>query len=82
MGSISFYSFMIMNPLTFYFLPEILSVVGGVSEGTILQFPELNAYEAMFMGLEQVSFLGILTVGFITMGAIANERKSGLVYSK
>lgn len=70
---------MIMDPLTYYFLPELMKMVGGVPEGVIFELPELTATEVIFISLEQMSFLGTITIGLITMGTIAGERKSGLL---
>lgn len=70
---------MIMDPLTYYFLPELMEVVGGVPDGAIFELPELTATEVIFISLEQMSFLGTITIALVTMGTIAGERKSGLL---
>src|SRR5699024_11531878 len=68
---------MIMYPITYYYLPEILEHTGGVPEGTIFEIPEMRAEDVVMLSLEQLGMFGTLLVGFITMGTIAGERKSG-----
>lgn len=67
----------IMDPLSYYFLPEILDMAGGVPDGTIIDIPKLNVVEAMMMSLEEFSMFGMLIIILITMGTIAGERKNG-----
>ena len=67
----------IMDPITYYYLPEILEHTGGVPEGTIFEIPEMRAEDVVMLSLEQLGMFGTLLVGFITMGTIAGERKSG-----
>ena len=68
----------IMDPLTNYYLPEIIEAVGGVPEGAVFEIPTPTAQEAMMMSLSQLSTLGVLIFTFITMGTIAGERRSGV----
>ncbi|MEN2465214.1 ABC transporter permease subunit [Ornithinibacillus sp. JPR2-1] len=68
----------IMDPLTTYYLPQIIDSVGGVPEGTTFELPEFAPPEVMMMSLSQLSFLGVLVVVLIAMGTIAGERKSGI----
>lgn len=68
----------VMDPLTYYYLPEILDLSGGLPEGTILEVPSLNPNEAFLMSLEQLSMFGVLVIAIIVAGTIAGERKSGV----
>src|SRR5690625_985711 len=68
----------IMDPITNYFLPEIIESVGNLPEGAIIELPTPTTNEAVMMGLEQLGTLGILIIVLIAMGTIANERKSGV----
>jgi ABC-2 type transport system permease protein len=52
----------VMDPLTTYYLPEILNSVGGLPEGAVFEMPEPSAQEVFIMSL----------------GTIAGERKSGV----
>jgi len=69
---------MMMDPLSYYYLPEIIEIAGGVPEGTVFEIPELQAEEVIMMSLEQVSMFGVLVIALISMGTITNEKKSGL----
>lgn len=66
----------IMDPLSFYFLPEILNMTGGLPEGVVFEIPELAPTEAIIMGMEQLHLFGILIIILISMGTLAGERKS------
>lgn len=66
----------IMDPLTFYFLPEILDMTGGLPDGAIFEIPKLAPSEAMMMAIEQINLFGILIILFIGMNTLAGERKN------
>jgi len=66
----------IMDPITFYFLPELLELTGGLPEGAIFEIPELQPEEALLMALEQLNTFGVLLLVLISMGTIARERSS------
>lgn len=68
----------IMDPITNYYLPEIIEAVGGVPEGAVFEIPTPTPVEAMMMSLSQLSTLGVLVFILISMGTIAGERKSGI----
>lgn len=68
----------VIDVITYYYLPEVIELSGGLPEGAVFEVPEVIGYEAMMMGLEQLSFIGALVVMAISMGTIASERSSGL----
>lgn len=68
----------IMDPITNYFLPEIIESVGNLPEGAVLEMPVPTTNEALMMSLGQLGSLGILIIVLMSMGTIANERKSGV----
>lgn len=68
----------IMDPITNYFLPEIIESVGNLPEGAVIELPTPTTSEALMMSLEQLGTLGILIIVLTSMGTIANERKSGV----
>lgn len=75
---IVFILLMMMDPLSYYYLPEIIDMADGVPEGTVFEIPDLQAEEVMMMSLEQVSMFGVLVIALISMGTITSEKKSGL----
>lgn len=68
----------IMDPITNYFMEDILSAVGGLPDGTVIEFPDLTPPEVIMMSLGQIGTLGILVVALISMGTISGEIKSGI----
>ncbi|SER58215.1 ABC-2 type transport system permease protein [Gracilibacillus ureilyticus] len=68
----------IMDPLSSYYLPQILEAVGGLPDGTVIEMPETLPEEALMMSLAQLSMIGVMIIAAITMGVIAGERKSGV----
>lgn len=67
----------IMDPITTYYLPQILETVGGLPEDTVIEFPSITGVDAIMMSLAQLSSLGVLVIALVSMGTIAGERKSG-----
>ncbi|MFS0752486.1 ABC transporter permease [Oceanobacillus sp. 1P07AA] len=68
----------ILDPVTNYFLPQILDAVGEMPEGMKFILPEYTVPEVVMMTLGQLSSLGVLVIVFMAMGIIANEHKSGV----
>lgn len=68
----------VMDPLTTYYLPEILNSVGGLPEGTVFEMPEPSPQEVFIMSLGQYQMIGLLVIVLSMMGIIAGERKSGV----
>ncbi|WP_042142101.1 ABC transporter permease subunit [Paucisalibacillus sp. EB02] len=68
----------IMDPLTTYYLPQIIDSVGGMPEGSVIEIPEMEPTQVIMMSLSQLSSLGVLVVVLVLMGTIAGERKSGV----
>ncbi|MBS8264519.1 ABC transporter permease [Mesobacillus boroniphilus] len=68
----------VMDPLTTYYLPEILNSVGGLPEGAVFEMPEPSAQEVFIMSLGEYQMIGILVIVLSTMGTVAGERKSGV----
>src|SRR5699024_1809850 len=68
----------VMEPVTYYFLPDILDYAGGVPDGTVIEIPDMDASEMVMMSLESLSTYGILIIALFTMGTISNERKCGI----
>src|SRR5690625_4771479 len=68
----------IMDPLSYYFLPEILNSVGGMPEGTVFEIPPIDPETAFMMSIESLSMYGALIIALVTMGTIAGERSQGI----
>jgi ABC-2 type transport system permease protein len=68
----------VSEPLTSYYLPQIMKSVGGLPEGAIFEIPKPTAGAVLASGLSQYSTIGVLVIVLGTMGIIAGERKSGV----
>lgn len=67
----------IMQPLTMYFMEDILKMGGGLPEGTIIEMPLPSGGEVLASILSQLNTIGLLLVVVATMGAISDERRNG-----
>jgi ABC-2 type transport system permease protein len=68
----------VSEPLTSFYLPQIIDSLGGLPEGTVIEIPIPSAAEVLIQGLSQYTSLGVLIIVLISMGLIAAERKSGV----
>jgi ABC-2 type transport system permease protein len=68
----------VSEPLTSYYLPQIIKSFGGLPEGAVIDIPSPTAGAVLASGLSQYSTLGVLIIVLGTMGVIAGERKSGV----
>ncbi|WP_181350660.1 ABC transporter permease [Thalassobacillus sp. CUG 92003] len=68
----------VTDPLSTYYLPEILDSMGGLPEGATVDIPTPPPGEVLIMSLSQFNMLGVLIVVLMSMGTISGERKSGV----
>lgn len=68
-----------MDPVSTYYLPQIIDAVGGMPEGAAIDIPEYLPSDIIMMSLGQFSSLGVLVIVLMSMGTIASERKSGVL---
>jgi ABC-2 type transport system permease protein len=68
----------VSEPITSYYLPEIIKSFGGLPEEAVIDIPPPTAGAVLASGLSQYSTLGVLIIILGTMGVIAGERKSGV----
>jgi ABC-2 type transport system permease protein len=68
----------VSEPLTTYYMPQLIKSFGGLPEGAVFEIPPPTAAEVYIQGLSQYSTIGILVIVLSTMGIIASERKSGV----
>ena len=67
----------VQQPLSLYFLPDIINSAGNLPEGTVIEIPTPSAEEVFAASIGQYNTLGILTVVLAFMGMISAERKNG-----
>lgn len=68
----------VSEPLTSYYMKDILDSLGGLPEGAVIDIPLPTAGVVLASGLSQYSTIGVLIIVLGTMGVIAGERKSGV----
>ncbi len=68
----------VQQPISTYYMPQILDSLGGMPKGMVLKLPTPTAPEVLVQGLSQYTSLGVLIIVLSTMGIIASERKSGV----
>lgn len=68
----------VKEPLSSYYLPQIIDSLGGLPKGAVIQIPVPTAAEVLVTGLGQYTTLGVLIIVLTTMGVLAGERKSGV----
>jgi len=72
-----FILFGISEPLTYYYLPQILNAVGNMPSDMVVQLPEYTPEQIILSTIGQYQFIGMLIVAFGFAGIIARERKNG-----
>lgn len=70
----------ILQPLTSFYLPEILKMAGGLPDGMAITLPELTASEVLASALtDQFDQLGLIVIVMATMGIIASDKNNGML---
>ncbi len=67
----------ISQPLTQYYMPQILDMAGNLPEGTIIEIPVPTGNEVLVSTLGQLGIIGTAIFVLSVMGSIAYERNSG-----
>lgn len=69
-----------LQPLTYYYLPDILQMVGGLPEGMNIALPEFTAEDAMASTLsDQFDQLGLIILVISMMGIIVSDKNNGML---
>lgn len=71
-----FILFGVMQPVTYYFMPQILQSAGGLPEGAIIEIPLPKAAEVMAETVGQFGTIGVIVLVLAVMGVVAGERQS------
>lgn len=66
-----------LEPVTNYFLPQILDSVGNLPDGAVINIPQPAPAQILVAVLGQYQLVGLLVLVLAYMGSIAGERKSG-----
>ncbi|MGM0839710.1 MAG: ABC transporter permease [Bacillota bacterium] len=74
---IVFILFGLTEPLTAFYLPDIIQSVGDLPDGTVISIPTPSSEEVLLSTISQFNTFGVLIIVLGFMGMIAGERKSG-----
>lgn len=67
----------ISQPISQYYMPQILDMAGGLPEGTVIEIPTPSGAEVLAGTLSQLGIMGTAIFVLSVMGSIAHERNSG-----
>ncbi|MFF2483258.1 ABC transporter permease [Paenibacillus sp. NPDC058071] len=67
----------VSQPVSLYFLPELLAAAGNMPEEAIINIPVPQGGEVLAQTLQQFGIIGSLIIALAFMGAISGERNSG-----
>ena len=69
----------ITQPITSYYMPEIIEHAGNLPEGATISIPTPTGSEVLAGTLSQYGTIGTLLIVLATMGVISNEKSNGTV---
>ncbi|MBT2582692.1 ABC transporter permease subunit [Planococcus sp. ISL-109] len=75
----------VTEPLSNYYLPQILDAAGGLPDGAVIEFPEPEPEQLLVAVMGQFQTIGMLVLVLAYMGSIAGERRNGtatLLYAR
>jgi len=67
----------VSDPLTNYFMEDILAAVGNMPEGFQMIMPQLEASDLLLASIEQFQLIGIIVLIAVFIGTISRERSNG-----
>ncbi|OAK67396.1 ABC transporter permease subunit [Lederbergia galactosidilytica] len=67
----------ISQPISQYYMPQILDMAGNLPEGTVIEIPVPTGGEVLAGTLGQLGIIGTAIFVLSVMGSIAHERNSG-----
>lgn len=69
----------IMQPVMFYFMPEILKSAGNLPEGAVIDIPLPSGGEVLMQTLGQYGMIGLLILVLSMMSVVSGERNSSVI---
>ena len=69
----------VMQPISSYYMPEILDNFGGLPEGAIIEMPLPTGAEVLMGVLSNYGMLGVLILVLSAMGIVSAEKQSGVL---
>lgn len=68
----------IMQPITTYFMPELLEAAGGLPEGTVIEIPMPTGQHVLAQTLSQFGVMGVLILVLSMMSVVSGELNAGV----
>ena len=65
------------QPLTTYYMPQILEMAGNLPEGAVIEIPKPSGEEVLIGTMSQYGTIGTLLFVLAMMGVISQERQTG-----
>ncbi|MDE0583843.1 ABC transporter permease [Planococcus sp. A6] len=67
----------VTEPLSNYYLPQILDATGGLPDGAVIELPDPEPEQLLVAVMGQFQLIGMLVLVLAYMGSIAGERRNG-----
>src|SRR4051812_42351190 len=67
----------VSQPLTMYYMPQILDAAGNLPDGAVIEIPTPTGEEVLLSTMSQYGTIGTLLFVLATMGVISQERQNG-----
>ena len=67
----------VMQPISSYYMPQILETAGGLPEGAVIVIPPPSGAFVLAETLRNFGLIGLLVLVLAAMGTISGERASG-----
>lgn len=74
-----FMLFGLMQPVSSYYMPEIMKNASNLPKGTVIKIPLPSSGEVLAQTLGQFNQMGVLILVLAFMGIVAAERRSGVM---
>lgn len=69
----------IAQPITYYYMPQILDMAGNLPPGSVIRIPTPSGEEVLNSTLSQFGVMGTAIIVLSVMGSISQERNSGVL---
>lgn len=69
----------VSQPISLYYMPEILDKAGNLPEGAVINIPTPSGEEVLSSTLSQFGIIGTAIIVLSMMGIISHERNSGVL---
>lgn len=66
-----------LQPVTTYYMPQLIDSLGGLPEGAVIQIPTPEPGAVIGESLGQFGTIGLLVLALVAMGTVVAERNSG-----